>query len=66
VTYVVLRSGPADLGQWRTERRNIQEDYEEIFGEKPENPGGTSIAINTNDTHSMAEAFVGGIAFTKP
>jgi hypothetical protein len=66
VTYVVVRSGPADLGQWRTERRNVWEDYEKIYGEKPEDPGTVSIAINTNNTHSMAEAFVGAIAFRKP
>src|SRR5262249_46684579 len=66
VTYVVVRSGPEDLGQWRTERRNVREDFEKIYGEKPENPGGISIAINTNNTHSMAEAFVGTIAFRTP
>ncbi len=30
VTYVVVRSGPAELGQWRTERRNVREDFEKI------------------------------------
>ena len=59
VTYVVVRSGPAELGQWQTERRNVGEDYEKIYGEKPENPGGIS-------TYSRAEAFVGAIAFRKP
>jgi hypothetical protein len=66
VTYVVIRTGPADLGQWRTERWNVREDYEKISGEPPENPGAISVAINTNNTHSMAEAFVGAIAFRKP
>jgi hypothetical protein len=66
VTYVVVRSGPAELGQWRTERRNVREDYKKIYGEEPENPGAISVAINTNNTHSTAEAFVGAIAFRQP
>jgi hypothetical protein len=37
-----------------------------IYEEEPENPGAISIAINTNNTRSMAEAFVGAIAFRKP
>jgi Protein of unknown function (DUF3047) len=32
VTYVVLRSGAADLGKWITERRNVLEDYKKIYG----------------------------------
>ena len=36
VTYVVVRSGPPELGQWRTERRNVREHYEKICGEKRE------------------------------
>lgn len=31
---VVVRSGPAP-GEWVTERRNLREDYREIFGEYP-------------------------------
>lgn len=54
VTYVVIRSGSADLVQWCTEWRNVREDSEKIYGEKLENPGANSVAINTNSTHSMA------------
>lgn len=66
VTYVVVRSGSAELGQWQTERRNVREDFKKIYGEEPENPGAISVAINTNNTHSTAEAFVGSIAFRQP
>ena len=31
VTYVVVRSGPADLGKWLTESRNVLEDYKKIY-----------------------------------
>ena len=39
VTYVVMRSGAADLGKWITERRNVVEDYKKIYGAQPDNPG---------------------------
>ena len=66
VTYIVIRSGPADLGRWVTERRNVLEDYRRIFGEEPEAPGAIALSIDTNDTHTTAEAVVGVIRFTAP
>jgi len=33
---VVVRTGPAGGGAWRTERRNMLSDYEAAFGERPE------------------------------
>ncbi len=66
VTYVVVRSGPGELGKWLTERHNVVEDYRKIYGEEPDNPGAVSIAIDSDDTHSTAESFVGAIVFRKP
>ena len=66
VTYVVVRSGPAALGQWLTDRRDVREDYRRIYGEEPENPGAISVAINTNNTGSSAEAFVGPLLWRAP
>lgn len=66
VTYVVVRSGPGELGKWLTERRNVVEDYRKIYGEEPDNPGGVSIAIDSDDTNSTAEALFGAIVFRKP
>jgi hypothetical protein len=66
VTYVVVRSGPKDLGKWVTERRNVREDFKRIYGEEPEDPGGVAIGIDSNDVKGTAEAFVGRIAFRKP
>lgn len=64
VTFVIVRSGTADLDRWVTERRNVADDYRKIFGEAPDNPRAVAISIDTNDTHSTAEALVGRIAFT--
>jgi hypothetical protein len=67
VTYVVVRSGPADLGKWLTESRNVLEDFKKIYGETPgEEVGAISIAIDSNDTGSSAESYVGEILFRKP
>src|SRR6266849_7140552 len=66
VTYVVVRSGTADLGQWITEHRNLREDFKKIYGEEPDNPGAVSLAIDSNDTHSSAEAFFGRILVRRP
>ena len=67
VTYVVVRSGTADLGKWLTERRNVVDDFRKIYGEDSDDPpGAVSIAIDSNDTSSSAEAFIGPIVFRKP
>jgi Protein of unknown function (DUF3047) len=52
-------SGRAELGQWLTERRNVAEDYERGFGEAPANPAAIAISIDSDDTHPMAESFLG-------
>jgi hypothetical protein len=66
VTYVVVRSGTAELGKWITERRNVAEDFRKIYAEDPEPPGAVSISIDSNDTSSVAESFMGAIFFKKP
>jgi len=66
VTYVVMRSGPADLGKWITERRNVVEDYKKIYGAEPDSPGYISIAIDSDDTTSFAESVFGSILLRKP
>jgi len=63
VTYVVLRSGPAGLGAWVEERRDVAEDYRRIYGAAPPNPPVLALSIDTNDTRAHAESLVGPIAF---
>lgn len=65
VTYVVMRSGTADLGKWVTERRNVVEDFRKIYGEAPDDPAGISVSIDSNDTRSVSESFIGAIAFKR-
>ena len=64
VTYIILRSGPAELGRWLEERRDVRADYRAIFGEEPPDPGAITLSIDSNDTHSHAESLIGPILFS--
>ena len=66
VTYVVLRSGSRELGKWITERRNVVEDFRKIYGEAPDNPTVLSLSIDSDDTRSSADSFIGPTVFTPP
>jgi DUF3047 family protein len=66
VTYIVLRSGSDELGKWITERRNVVEDFRKIYGEAPDNSTVLSLGIDSDDTRSGAESFIGPINFTRP
>ena len=67
VTYVVVRSGPKDLGKWLDESRNVYEDYKRIYGEAPQELiKVVSLAIDSDDTQSSAEGYLGAIAFRTP
>jgi hypothetical protein len=66
VTYVVVRSGADELGKWITERRNVAEDFRRIYGETPDNPTALSLSIDSDDTRSNAESFIGPMFFTRP
>src|SRR5581483_6071830 len=65
VTYVVLRSGTADLGKWVTERRNVREDFKRIYGEEPDAPSILSVGIDSDDVKGSAESYMGPIRFVK-
>jgi hypothetical protein len=65
VTFVVVRSGKDGIGQWHDEGRDVVHDYRMCFGESPDSPQAVALSIDTNDTHTSAEALFGRIAFTE-
>jgi DUF3047 family protein len=65
VTYVVVHSGPADLGKWIPERRDVRVDFKRIYGEEPEDPGAVSFGIGSDDVKGTAESYLGHILFRK-
>ncbi|HEV8342819.1 MAG TPA: DUF3047 domain-containing protein [Candidatus Binatia bacterium] len=65
VTYIVLRSGPNRLGKRITERRNVVEDFRRIYGQAPEDATALSLSIDSDDTKSSSESFIGPIVFKR-
>ena len=63
-SYIILRSGPAELGRWLEERRDVRADYRAIYGEEPSDPGAITLSIDSHDTHSRAESLIGSIRFS--
>jgi hypothetical protein len=61
---VVMQSGTQGLGTWITERRNLIDDYKQVYGEKPEVIEGVRIQINSQHTQSRAESYWHSIAVT--
>jgi hypothetical protein len=66
VTYIVLRSGPAELGKWITERRNVRDDFKKAYGDYPsDDPAIVSFGIDSDDVKGSAESYMGAIQFMK-
>jgi hypothetical protein len=66
VTYIIVRTGPSQLGRWLTEQRDVWADYMAVYGERPESPSALSLSIDSDDTHTSAEALIGVISFHAP
>jgi hypothetical protein len=63
--YVVLRDRSDRLGEWKTERVNVYEDYKRLFGSEPPQVGGVVIYINSQHTASSAESYVADVYFSR-
>jgi len=64
IHYVVVRSGKKEAGEWVQEVRNVEQDYERIFGEQASLVGGVSLMIDSDHTKSSSESFFGDIYFS--
>lgn len=62
---IVVESGPADVGRWVEEERNVYEDYKKAFGEEPPLINGVAIMTDTDNTRESATAYYGDIVFKK-
>lgn len=58
---MVVANGPEGVGQWRSFGRNIVEDYEKAFGEKPGRLIGVGVLTDTENVGETAEAWYGDI-----
>lgn len=65
VKVVVVRSGPAELGKWITETRNVHEDYKKLYGDEPPMVSGIRLQINSQHTGTSAESYFADVVFKK-
>lgn len=57
VRMVAVRSGDSAAGEWRTEERNVLEDYRRLFGEDPPPYAGIALMTDTDNTAGTVEAW---------
>jgi len=65
VMVVVVRSGPAELGKWVAETRNVYEDYKKLFGAEPPAVSGMRLQINSQHTKTSAESYFADVLFMR-
>jgi hypothetical protein len=65
IKVVVVRSGPAELGKWLTETRNVYDDYRKLYGDEPPSVEGIRLQINSQHTESSAESLFADVEFKK-
>jgi hypothetical protein len=65
VKVVVVRSGPAELGKWLAETRNVYEDYKKFYGDEPPAVKGMRFQINSQHTGTSAESWFADVIFKK-
>ncbi len=65
VKVVVVRSGPAGMGTWITETRNVYEDFKKLFGDEPLPVSGMRLQINSQHTGTSAESYFADVAFKR-
>lgn len=62
---VAVESGSKFVGQWRTEQRNIHDDFRQFFNQETPRLGAVAIMTDTDNTGSHAIAYYGPISLTK-
>lgn len=65
VKIVVLRSGPAELGKWIVETRNVYDDYKKLYGSEPPVVNGIRLQINSQHTGASAESYFADVLFKR-
>lgn len=61
IKMLVAASGDDGIGQWREFKRNIVEDFEKAFGEKPGKLIGVGVMTDTDNTGAAVDAWYGDI-----
>jgi hypothetical protein len=65
VKVVVMRSGPAELGKWIAESRNVYDDYKKLYGSEPPAVNGIRLQSNSQHTGTSGESYFADVIFKK-
>ncbi|CAN5474737.1 hypothetical protein BH23BAC3_BH23BAC3_30740 [soil metagenome] len=65
VRYIAVQSGNDRAGEWIVEKRNILDDYREVFGEEPPRISGITIMTDSDNTEESTRAYFGKITLSK-
>ena len=65
VKMLVVESGPHRLGQWLSFQRNVQQDYQRLFGEPPGPITFVGVMTDSNATETHISAYYGDIRFSR-
>ncbi|MBI2070696.1 MAG: TIGR04282 family arsenosugar biosynthesis glycosyltransferase [Elusimicrobia bacterium] len=63
---IAVESGPENVGKWRTEERNIYDDYKRLFGEDPPDIAFIALMTDTDNTGETASAYFDDISLAAP
>jgi len=63
IQMIVTAGGDATLGNWQNFSRNVTEDYQRVFHEKPGKLLAYGILTDSDNTHASAHAWYGDIRF---
>jgi hypothetical protein len=65
VRLIVVESGDAALGQWRSYERDVARDYADIFGAAPGRVGKLALVTGAEHTRGIGEALVADLLFQR-
>ncbi|MEP6877577.1 MAG: DUF3047 domain-containing protein [Nitrosospira sp.] len=61
---IAVESGSERIGQWISERHDVNADYRRLFGEEPRRVDAVAIMTDTDNTGTTATAWYGDIWFS--
>lgn len=61
---IAVRTGADELGEWRSEARDVRADYRRLFGAEPGRVAAVALMTDTDNTALSARAWYGDIWFT--
>ena len=64
VRMVAVRSGSSEAGRWIDERRNVREDFLNLFGRHIRHIDGVAVMTDTDNAGGTAVAYYGDIRFS--